>query len=169
MIRVMERHLTASTFVVREGASGAREILLLRHRKLGRWMIPGGHVEVNEDPSTAAVREVLEETGLAISLQSTGMTSDTGQVEDVTLVPAPAWVAVERIPATSTQPAHEHIDCLFVGVADDAGPALGHNTQWFRVDELPEQDMFPGTVRLASIVASATPTSFRSERLIARS
>ena len=42
--------------------------LLVNHKKLGCWFPPGGKVETNELPDTTAIRECLEETGLAIEL-----------------------------------------------------------------------------------------------------
>lgn len=36
----------------------------------GYWEFPGGKVEPGEAPATAAVREALEETGLAIEVES---------------------------------------------------------------------------------------------------
>jgi 8-oxo-dGTP pyrophosphatase MutT (NUDIX family) len=54
-----EHHLTASAFVV-----SSRGVILLRHRLLGIWVQPGGHVEMGEGPEEAALRETLEETGL---------------------------------------------------------------------------------------------------------
>jgi uncharacterized protein len=53
------RHVTASAFVV-----SARGVILHQHRQLGIWVQPGGHVDPGERPEDAAVREVLEETGL---------------------------------------------------------------------------------------------------------
>ena len=54
------RHLTASAFVI-----SSRGVILHRHRRLGIWVQPGGHVDPGETPEQAAVRETLEETGLA--------------------------------------------------------------------------------------------------------
>ncbi len=54
-------HLTASAVVV-DPDQGA---LLLRHRKLGRWFQPGGHVDGDGNLLAAALREATEETGLA--------------------------------------------------------------------------------------------------------
>jgi 8-oxo-dGTP pyrophosphatase MutT (NUDIX family) len=42
----------------------AGHVLLLRHGDTGRWVLPGGAVELDETPGDAAVREVWEETGL---------------------------------------------------------------------------------------------------------
>ncbi len=44
------------------------KVLLVLHKKLGKWLPPGGHVELDEDPDQAIFREILEETGLEIEL-----------------------------------------------------------------------------------------------------
>jgi 8-oxo-dGTP pyrophosphatase MutT (NUDIX family) len=52
-------HITSSAVVV-----GPPGTLLHRHKRLGLWLQPGGHVEPGELPTHAALREVAEETGL---------------------------------------------------------------------------------------------------------
>ncbi len=53
-------HVTASGIT-----AGERGVVLHRHRNLDRWMPPGGHVDPGELPPQSAVRETLEETGIA--------------------------------------------------------------------------------------------------------
>jgi 8-oxo-dGTP pyrophosphatase MutT (NUDIX family) len=52
-------HVTGSAIVV-----GPRGVLLHLHRRLGRWLQPGGHVDAGEVVAEAALRECLEETGV---------------------------------------------------------------------------------------------------------
>ncbi len=52
-------HVTSSAIVV-----GARGVILHKHKRLGIWIQPGGHINEGERPEDAALREVLEETGL---------------------------------------------------------------------------------------------------------
>ncbi|MDE2143958.1 MAG: NUDIX domain-containing protein, partial [Elusimicrobia bacterium] len=48
-----------SAYAVREG-----KVLLIKHKKLGLWLAPGGHIDEGETPDEAALRELKEETGL---------------------------------------------------------------------------------------------------------
>jgi 8-oxo-dGTP pyrophosphatase MutT (NUDIX family) len=54
-------HVTGSAIVV-----GPRGVILLRHKRLGLWLQPGGHIDQGETPWEAALREAAEETGLDV-------------------------------------------------------------------------------------------------------
>jgi 8-oxo-dGTP pyrophosphatase MutT (NUDIX family) len=58
-------HLTASAIVI-----GPKGVLLHRHKRLGLWLQPGGHIEPGETPWEAARREAMEETGLELKWPS---------------------------------------------------------------------------------------------------
>ena len=93
------RHFTVAVFVVRNG-----KVLLHWHRKLGMWLPPGGHIERDELPDEAAVREVLEETGVEVELVG----ERREDVEDPVQLHRPAGVQLEDI-----GPGHQHIDLIY--------------------------------------------------------
>ena len=61
----MTKQFCASAFVI---DPQTKKILLTKHKKFNKWVQPGGHIEQDELPEEAAVREVYEETGIKIKL-----------------------------------------------------------------------------------------------------
>jgi ADP-ribose pyrophosphatase YjhB (NUDIX family) len=61
----MDRHFTVSVFIVHKD-----KVLLHSHKKAKKMLPLGGHIEVNELPEEACIREAHEESGLEISLYS---------------------------------------------------------------------------------------------------
>ena len=117
------RDFTVAVFVVH----GDR-VLLHYHEKLKRWLPPGGHIEPNELPDEAAVREVIEETGVACVLAGgTRMHFDDPSLP-VQLV-SPAGIQLEQI-----GPEHQHIDLIYFAAGTPAEPRS--KTGWFALDEL---------------------------------
>ena len=93
--------------------------LLHWHRKVGLWLPPGGHIEPGEDPIEAALREVMEETGMAVEIAPTAAPFGYG---DPPQLPAPATIMVEPIRAFGGDAAHQHIDLIyFTRPLDGAG------------------------------------------------
>lgn len=121
-----EGHLTGSAFVL---DAGRRHVLLLHHRKLGRWLQPGGHGEGETDPRQIALREIEEETAL----------------ERADLTPFPDAgildVDVHRIPARADEPAHDHLDLRYGFVARvGAAPRVSEESRalrWWPLESLP--------------------------------
>ena len=122
-----EKHFTATTYIVENG-----KVLLIPHPKLGKWLPPGGHVEMNETPSACAIREALEETGLEfqIILQENLWIDE----HNAKSLPRPYFTQLENIPAHGTKPAHQHID--FIYLAKPTGGTLMPEARWFSLPEV---------------------------------
>lgn len=111
MTEPLERHYTSSAYVVAEGHT-----LLVWHEKQRTWFPPGGHVEPNEDPVQAAVREALEETGLEVEVISP---PDLLVVDQPEVKPPPAVILIEDVERPD-QPFHQHIDHVYFTRATEA-------------------------------------------------
>ena len=116
-------HFTGSALVT----DGARVALVL-HRKLGRWLQPGGHADPADggDLVRTALREAEEETGLRVRLHPSA--------------PRPLDVDVHEIPARPDAPAHLHLDVRFLAVAEPGVPltvdaAESAEVRWFAREE----------------------------------
>ena len=87
-------------FVVRKG-----KVLLVHHRKLNKWLPLGGHVELDEDPEQAALRETYEESGLKVKLAGEKPKLKTSGSRFLT---TPRFLDVHRISRN-----HEHIGLIY--------------------------------------------------------
>ncbi|HEY8326846.1 MAG TPA: NUDIX hydrolase [Rhodanobacter sp.] len=88
-------HFTGSCWLV--SADGAR-VLLMHHRKLDRWLQPGGHADGDTDLARVALREAQEETGVA------GLRIEGGIFD----------IDRHRIPERGGEPEHWHYDVRYV-------------------------------------------------------
>lgn len=107
-------HVTASAIVV-----GARGTVLHRHKRLGSWLQPGGHIDPGEAPWDAARRETGEETGLAATHPAGG----------------PRLVHFDVHPGPR---GHTHLDLRYLLRAEGApNPPAGESqdVRWFAWDE----------------------------------
>lgn len=91
---------TVAIFVVHDG-----QVLLIHHRKLDKWLPLGGHIELDEDPEIAALREAKEESGLDVELL--GERPPTTESGTRALI-APRFLDIHRITDT-----HEHIGMIY--------------------------------------------------------
>jgi 8-oxo-dGTP pyrophosphatase MutT (NUDIX family) len=108
-------HVTGSALVV-----GRRGTVLHLHKRLGRWMQPGGHLDPGEAPWEAALREAMEETGLRLRHPVTG----------------PRFFHLDVHPAAS---GHTHLDVRYLLVGDDSDPSPppgeSPHVRWFTLGD----------------------------------
>jgi 8-oxo-dGTP pyrophosphatase MutT (NUDIX family) len=98
---------TVETFVVFKD-----KVLLRFHDKYGIWLSVGGHIEQNEDPNQAAIREVKEEVGLDIALYEELLPFNEKSSDYQELVP-PFFMNIHRI-----SDEHRHIALVYFAKAD---------------------------------------------------
>lgn len=91
---------TASVFILRD-----EEVLFMKHKKLGKWIQPGGHIEEDETPDQAAKREAKEETGYNITFTDGNQPDSFSKEEDL---PTPFNVNIHRIEEN-----HLHCDFMY--------------------------------------------------------
>ena len=121
------RHFTATGFVVHRGC-----VALHWHRKVKAWLPPGGHIEANEDPVGAVLREVLEETGIEVEVVPTSPELDLEYPEQVL---PPYTIMVEDI-HDPVEGFHKHIDMIYFCRPVSVEPELAEGWRWVSKTEL---------------------------------
>ena len=115
----LARHFTATGFVVHDGC-----VPLHWHPKVRAWLPPGGHVEANEDPVQAVLREILEETGIIAEVVPSS--PPIGLRYPTEVIP-PYTIMVEDIHDPSDG-YHQHIDMIYF--CRPVGPPGPLNEGW---------------------------------------
>jgi 8-oxo-dGTP pyrophosphatase MutT (NUDIX family) len=142
-IEVVIKEATASAFVFgQDPGSGRWRLALVDHSRLGEWMPPGGHVEPDESAAEAAVREVREETGLAVRLVPGPALPVPDGFPHAAVEPAWWIVEMRANPDGHTAEPHIHLDHVFVAVADEVVPVdpAVHRFAWFSVEDIAAAD-----------------------------
>ena len=133
---IYNKSITATVYVCNAG-----KVLLHEHKKYKTWFPLGGHLNADEFPHQAAVREVKEESGLEVSLLTTEMAPpmDLGRVERI---PSPFCIMHEGIGHEE-----EFFDFIFVAVAQSTSltPEATESQifKWFSLEELQAADLKP--------------------------
>jgi 8-oxo-dGTP pyrophosphatase MutT (NUDIX family) len=148
----MIREFTATACIIKNN-----QVLLHFHKKMNKWLPPGGHVEKDETPTECAIREAKEETGLDISIIS----DEHLEINEwnATSFARPFLCLLENIPAYRDQPIHQHVD--FIYIAKPIGETLCQEaitaTQlgWFTLQEvlaLTTDEMFSETQQIIKTI-----------------
>lgn len=147
----MKREFTASVYIIHE-----HKVLLIAHKKLNKWLSPGGHIEENETPGEAAKREVKEETGLDIEfIQQENIWINCWNAKSIE---RPFMCLLEEIPAYRDVPAHQHIDMIYVGKPCGGELYDTNDLRWFTFEEIqmmtPDKEIFKETQQVISHLLS---------------
>ena len=136
---------TVSVYVVCKN-----KVLLRKHEKYGGWFGPGGHIELDENPVEAVLRETKEEVGLDIKLippHPIPNSKDEGRE----LIP-PWFMNIHYINET-----HQHNDLIYIAVSetDKVVPEKeGDEWRWLTLEEIEKNNLeCEGRVRFYALEA----------------
>lgn len=124
------------------------KVLLLLHRKVKKWLMPGGHVELNETPLEAVFREIEEETGLhpdnltLITPYADNLSFDR-DTQTNTTQPMPFDIDIHE----AGDEGHRHIDFGYILLSDTDSFTIEENAaldmKWYTLEEIKQLDDAP--------------------------
>lgn len=153
----LRSHYTATGYVYDQGADA---FLLIQHKKLGKWLAPGGHLLEGEEPHAGALREVAEEIGVVgqiIDLLATPQVA----TPTVAQLPAPFCILHEPIPANARDEEHMHIDFIYVVEVAPVDTlslctAEVERAKWFPAEEIVELDTYENVKQVCHAISILT-------------
>ena len=141
-MRSNEKHFAVSGFVMNREAT---KLLMVFHKKLNTWVIPGGHLDSDEYLHEGALREIKEETGIEAEIIDANKFDFSGNEKEF-CIPAPYLVLSEYIPAKGDKPSHIHIDFVYLCVANETIPTKQEtevdDVKWMTWTEVVESNTF---------------------------
>ena len=128
-------HMTGSAWIVNYAGI---HTLLTHHKKLNKWLQPGGHADGDSDILRVAKREADEESGLK------RLTVEDGQIFDID---------IHQIPARADEPQHLHYDIRFVFRAMESEEFIvseeSHDLSWVEISKLEDYNAEESMMRMA--------------------
>lgn len=136
------------------------KILLLLHNKLGKWLQPGGHIELNENPLQALHHELEEEAGLTPVdyeiLEPADRPVTTGNNNSL---PLPFYFQEHIFNETS---GHRHIDICYLVKAKTANitdnPDGASSIKWLSIVDIKKlhtnKMMYDDTLQICEWIAN---------------
>jgi 8-oxo-dGTP pyrophosphatase MutT (NUDIX family) len=152
---LLHNHYVATSYVYDRNTD---RFLLVWHKKSGKLLPPGGHLNSGEEPYKGAQRELLEEIGVEGHLLNL---LEAPQVETPTVaqLPSPFCILHERIPAGVEGEEHMHID--FVYVVEIPSLELFHlhteevsHAKWFRSKDIDHIDTYENVKQVCRAISA---------------
>ncbi|MBM25018.1 MAG: DNA mismatch repair protein MutT [Chloroflexi bacterium] len=132
-----KRHFTATGFLVNDVC-----VLLHWHEKVKAWLPLGGHIEENEDPVTAVLREIREESGIVANVFDSGSNFEFDNPLQIT---PPFTILIEDI-NDPIEGYHQHIDMIYICILDkshnEKSEILPTGCLWVDIDSLRKKKPF---------------------------
>ena len=149
----MKTDYTVAGFIVKD-----YKVLLVHHRKLDKWLPPGGHVEKNEAFDDAILREIKEETGIDAEITSYGRDWRPGGEkfggDIVRMLANPFNINIHKVTD------HLHLNLNYLCSIKNNSKAVSINSEikgaeWFSKDDLEDGDI-PEDVKKLALAALET-------------
>ncbi|MDO8481916.1 MAG: NUDIX domain-containing protein [bacterium] len=136
---------TSEVFIVYKS-----KVLLRIHDKYHKWLSVGGHIELDEDPAEAAIREVKEEVGLNVALWNGNQRFFIDEPGVKEIIP-PVFLNRHRVSDT-----HEHITFVYFAQSDTdqlslSDDEISDECRWFTKEELETIELAPNIRSYASL------------------
>jgi 8-oxo-dGTP pyrophosphatase MutT (NUDIX family) len=138
--RMIDEHIQRFCCVTIYVINDNNKFLLLSHRKLGKWLPPGGKVDNFETPAEAAIRECVEETGVKIQLLGEIPNVIGGEI-------TPLGIQLNTIESGK----REHVDIIYLGKAENEQHISFSDREaldcgWFSLEEIKKMNTFSSVI-----------------------
>ena len=131
---IYNKSMTATVYVINDN-----KVLLHQHKKYKTWFPLGGHIEADEFPHEAAIREAKEESGFDITLVETELAPEI-ELARVVRIPAPFCILHEGIGGVEN-----FFDFIYIAetIETDPHPESDESKEfkWFSYEELLSYDI----------------------------
>lgn len=147
------------------------QVLLVKHKKLGFWLPPGGHIEVGELPHLATEREFFEETGIKVKvINNSKFTSNESQFLPNPIATNLHWISQtnyhQRLKTGRPSGCEQHLAYVFL--VKPIGPLeLHHDPRestdigWFNSTQIQTLETKDNIIELLSSLLHTNPTADR--------
>jgi 8-oxo-dGTP pyrophosphatase MutT (NUDIX family) len=134
---MIKNHFTATGIVFNIN----KEILMIHHNKLQVWLPPGGHIDENELPTDAVLREIFEETGINAKIIYNKRGIHECELD------MPFTILLEDIEGNGT---HNHIDMIFLcnAINTELKPQENevHGIGWFSLEQIKQLKTYDNVI-----------------------
>lgn len=134
-----DKHFTATGIILNNG-----KIFVLWHKKLNVWLPPGGHIEKNETPEEALIRECKEEINEEILIIK-NKNNKLG-TSDVAVINNPYCILVE--PINDKNGFHHHVDFIYLCKLKDLSNIDKLDGKWVGLNDLSSLNTFENVKQL---------------------
>lgn len=129
--------LTVGTCIIKDN-----KILFVLHKKLNMWLFPGGHIDPDETPDQAALREAMEETGLEVEFLEYAPLGKTK--EELISSAFPFHTSIHNVGD------HNH-HCFFYACSAENTKTIksheSHDIAWLTAEEIKKEKNMPDNVK----------------------